>query len=101
MSSVKDARLLNALTLLRRHMLRCAECKGAVSALSYGTMCTRGIRLTLNAAAYWDAVMERKRDAVKRPDGCVYPCPDITEHGDVWALTVVPVTVTGTQETLF
>lgn len=100
-SKVKEDRWFRCMTLLRRHMLNCAQCKGAVKADSTAGMCLRGMRLTVNAAHEFDAILGIKREAHKRNDGFIYPCPDVSVHGEAYALAAQPHYATGVQDGLF
>lgn len=86
---------------LRRHVHSCNKCKGAIAAKYPENLCMTGILLTASAAKEFDAVLSIKRQAHKDPDGFVYACPDVSKHGEAYALSAQPLTVVGRQETLF
>ena len=100
-SKAREDRWFNCMTMLRRHMISCAKCKGAVKAGSTAGMCLRGMRLTVNAAHEFDAILDVKREAHKRNDGFIYPCPDVSVHGQAYALAAQPHYATGIQAGLF
>lgn len=100
-SRARQDRWFNHMNLLRRHMISCTQCKGAVKAGSTAGMCLRGMRLTVSAAHEFDAILEVKRLAHKRDDGFIYPCPDVSAHGQAYALAAQPHYAIGVQEGLF
>lgn len=100
-SRAKQDRWFRYMTLLRRHMIKCAQCKGAVKAGSTSGMCLRGMRYCVQAAHEFDAILEVKKSAHQRDDGFIYPCPDVSVHGDAYALAAQPHYATGVQEGLF
>lgn len=100
-SRVKEDRWFKYMTLLRRHMTKCSQCKGAAKAGSSGKMCLQGMRYTINAAHEFDAILEVKKMAHQRDDGFIYPCPDVSEHGEAYALAAQPHYATGVQTGLF
>lgn len=89
------------MNLLRRHMLKCPDCRGAIASWSVHKMCLTGARLVVSAAAEFDAVLDIKKQAHSHPGGWVYACPDIAVHGECAALSAQPLTVTGRQGALF
>lgn len=82
-------------------MISCHQCRGASAALNAHGMCLRGQQLTVSAAAEFDAILALKKMAHKDPAGFVYACPDVSAHGQAYALAAEPLTVTGYQEGLF
>lgn len=100
-SLARQDRWFASMTMLRRHMVKCAKCSGAVKAGSTASMCLRGMRLTVNAAHEFDVILEVKREAHKRNDGFIYPCPDVSVHGQAYALAAQPHYATGVQTGLF
>lgn len=89
------------MTLLRRHMLTCGKCKGALKASYPDHLCLTGSLLVAQAALEFNAILDIKRKAHKHPDGFVYACPDVSLHGQAYALAAQPLAVTGIQEGLF
>ena len=61
----------------------------------------RGVRYTVSAAHEFDAILDIKRKAHKRNDGFIYPCPDVSVHGEAYALAAQPHYATGVQTGLF
>jgi hypothetical protein len=100
-SKAREDRWFLCMTLLRRHMLKCAQCKGAVKAGTTASMCLRGMRLTVNAAHEFDAILDLKKAAHQRNDGFFYPCPDVSVHGKAYALAAQPHYGRGVQTGLF
>lgn len=101
MSKAQEERWFKYMNLLRRHMVKCRDCKGAMLAGSTHRMCLTGARLTVNAAHEFNCILEIKREAHKNPSGFVYACPDVSLHGQAYALAAQPLKVTGIQEGLF
>lgn len=100
-SRQKEAAWFRHMTLLRRHVIKCNKCKGAIAASYPEHLCLTGMLLVTNAAKEFDAVLAVKREAHKDPDGFVYACPDVSKHGEAYALSAQPLTVVGRQESLF
>lgn len=100
-SKAREDRWFRSMTRLRRHMVSCSQCKGAVKAGSTAGMCLRGMRYTVNAAHEFDAILDIKREIHKRDDGFIYPCPDVSVHGQAYALAAQPHYATGIQTELF
>ncbi len=89
------------MNLLRRHMLKCRDCRGAIDAFSVHRMCLTGSRLVISAASEFDAILDIKKRAHANPEGFVYACPDIAVHGEAAALSAQPLKVVGIQGALF
>lgn len=101
MIKAREEKWFKYMNLLRRHMVKCVDCKGAMAAGSTHRMCLTGMRLTVSAAHEFDAILDVKRQAHKNPDGFVYACPDVSLHGQAYALAAQPLKVTAIQEGLF
>lgn len=97
----KEAEWFKHMNLLRRHILACGKCKGAVAASYPEHLCLTGTVLVVKAAKEFDAVLAVKREAHKDPNGFVYACPEVSKHGEAYALAAQPLLVTGTQGELF
>ena len=92
-------RLISYMAELRRHLLKCYTCKGA---LKSGTpLCDVGARLTVSAASEFNSVIELRRKAMARGDGTMVACPDLSRHGESYALTAPLFYVTAVKEELF
>lgn len=100
-SKAAENRWFAYMTMLRRHMISCAQCKGAVKAGSPEVMCVKGMRLTTSAAHEFNAILDLKREVHKRNDGFFYPCPDVSKHGEAYALAAHPHYGAGVQLGLF
>lgn len=100
-SRAKEAAWFKHMNLLRRHIVACKRCKGAIAASYPEHLCLTGTLLTVKAAKEFDAVLAIKREAHKDPSGFVYACPDVAKHGEAYALSAQPLTVIGKQEALF
>lgn len=96
-----DQLLFGYLTKLRRHLLACGACKGARKALDLNGMCNDGKLLTLSAADEFDHIIELRRKVHSAGQSCVYACPDISAHGQSYALTARPYEVTMIRDGLF
>jgi len=94
-------RLVSYMTQLRRHLLKCHDCKGAMSVGPSGTLCRNGQILTLSAAREFNGVIELRRKALRSGDGLIHACPDLSKHGEAYALTARLFSVHGVQEELF
>lgn len=89
------------MNLLRRHMVKCRQCRGAVAGSYENHLCVTGLALVVKAAREFDAILAVKRQAHKNPDGFVYACPDVSIHGPAYALAAQPLSVSGIQGELF
>jgi len=97
----KDDKLNGYFIKLRRHLMNCAKCKGARSALLPEEMCRDGRQLTLSAADEFDIIIELKRKAFKHDNGLIYACPDVSLHGKSYAMIAELLSVVGVSEALF
>jgi len=98
---ISDDPFANAMSTLRRHLKGCSTCRLAIDVRADYTLCIRGARYALRVAMECESVLKAKRDAAMRRDGAVYACPDLSKHGQAYALSAMPFTVTGAQEELF
>ena len=94
-------RLVSYLGQLRRHLLKCHDCKGALCAGLDGSLCTVGTLLVLESAREFNGVLELRRKASSMGVGIIHACPDLSKHGEAYALTAIPFTATGVQGELF
>lgn len=97
----KDDKLFGRLTALRRHLVKCTQCRDARSALNVDHMCLDGKGLTLAAADEFDIIIELKRRMRELGDGVFYPCPDPAAHGRSHAMTVRPYHAVAVQDGLW
>lgn len=97
----RDERLNDYLVKLRRHLLKCYDCKGAMAVGTSGVLCQTGTLLTVSAAKEFTNVIELRRKANIDGISYVHACPDLSKHGASYALTAPMFTVVGVQEELF
>lgn len=97
----RDNRLFSRLINLRRHLIKCDECRQARAALSMDRMCHDGKLLTVTAADEFDVIIELRRKALVLGDEMVFPCPDTAAHGQAYALSVKPCRMVAIQDSLF
>lgn len=97
----KDDKLNGYFIKLRRHLLACIQCKGARQSLTPNHMCREGRQLTLSAADEFDIIIELKRKALKHDGGLIYACPDLSKHGQSYAMVAELFSVVGVSEGLF
>lgn len=95
-----DQACFDAMIELKRHLRSCKPCHTARKAASEQLMCRTGIRLTLKAADRYDLLISLRAKAFKSRQDTVFACPDISKHGQSYALTALPLHVTGIQDRL-
>jgi hypothetical protein len=86
---------------LRSHLLKCHQCRGALDADNPYAMCENGIMYSIRVAQTCEKLLATKRMAVGTINEYVYACPDLSEHGEAYALTAQPLSVVATQDGLF
>jgi hypothetical protein len=64
-------------------------------------MCNTGRMLTVSAAKEFTNVIELRRKAYAQGVGIIHACPDLSKHGEAYAMTAIPFHVTGVQGELF
>lgn len=103
MSSSKwsDDPFFNALVTLRAHVKECAKCRYILMDMSAIPNCGEGARRTANVIRTMDALLKAKAAAIHSAEQIFYPCPDVTKHGDGYALVARPMKAIGTQDGLF
>lgn len=94
-------KVLNALVNVKRHMGSCRQCSLSKKSGLVGDMCEQGLRLMRDAMHVLDDIIRLRRQAYATNDPYVIPCPDPRKHGDTYAMTTIPVAVTGYQDRLF
>lgn len=94
-------RLTDYMTQLRRHLLTCHDCKGALNVGSARTMCQQGTMLVVSSAREFNSVIELRRKAFARGNPGIHACPDLSKHGQAYALTAPMFMVTAMQGELF
>lgn len=97
----RDERLIDYLTKLRRHLLKCYDCKGALAVGSGGVLCKTGQLLTVSAAQNFTSVLDLRRKANASGISYIHACPDLSKHGASYQLTAPMYSVVGVQEELF
>ena len=93
-------RAANALITLKRHLRSCKECSAGLKAGSAHLMCAQGLTMTVSAAKLYDGVISARVAAKSNGGDLLFLCPDTTQHGIAYALTALPVAVTGIQDRL-
>lgn len=96
----RDKMLFDAMIELKRHLRSCTDCVNARKARDPWMMCRRGANLTLEAATKYDLLISLRAEALKDKNGTVFACPDTSKHGKAYALTALPLHVTGVQDRL-
>jgi hypothetical protein len=97
----KDKALFDAMIVLKRHLRSCKPCTAARKAGDPYMMCREGLTKTLMAADRYDHLISLRIKALKDKAGTVFACPDLSKHGEAYALTALPLHVTGIQERMF
>lgn len=93
-------RAANALIALKRHLRTCKECKVAIKCGIPRDMCLQGLNCTIQAAKLYDGVISARVAAKSNGGELLFLCPDTSKHGMAYALTALPVAVTGVQDRL-
>lgn len=86
---------------LRRHLVKCRGCAGAIKARDFDSLCESTKSDLVFVAFKWDSNIPDRLAANKRDGGLVFVCPDPNAHGSAYAATAEPVTVIATQPGLF
>lgn len=97
----RDNLLAVRLLSLKRHLMTCRPCKGAISASDPFGMCDSALRDIVFIATKWDANVPKRLATRRRGDDLLFLCPDLNAHGAAYAATAEPVTVVTTQDALF
>jgi hypothetical protein len=95
-----DQKTFDRLITLKRHLRSCRQCANARKAADPYMMCQLGLTLTLNAADSYDGLIKLRAAAFRNRAGTVIACPDASKHGQAYALTALPLHVTGIQDRL-
>ena len=96
-----DDPFFNALVSLRAHVKDCYKCKYMLADVEAAPACAEGIRRTALVMKSMDALLKAKLAAIHSAEQIFYPCPDVTKHGDGYALVARPMKAIGTQDGLF
>lgn len=86
---------------LRSHLLKCYQCRFAFGDTDIKDACHVGLMLAGHVARTANELLEAKRRAVSTINGHVYACPDISVHGEAYAMTAEPLSVVAAQDGLF
>jgi len=92
-----DSALFDSMIELKRHLRSCRQCTVARKAADEYAMCRAGLRLTLRAADRYDLLISLRTKAFASKQDTVFACPDLSKHGESYALTALPLHVTGIQ----
>ena len=92
---------VQAVTMLRAHLVKCFECRYAYNTNEPNGVCLTGVMLGMQVAKSCDKMFALKRKAVSTINNYVYACPDVASHGEAYALTAQPLAVVATQDELF
>lgn len=90
-----------AMVSLRSHMLDCYNCRHFIHDPAADASCPVGMRLAARLIYTCDALLKAKRAASGTFNDYIYACPDPAEHGEAYALTAQPMSVTAIQDELF
>lgn len=90
-----------AIVNLRAHMLKCYACRATIGGGEPEPPCVKGWAMCVEVTRTCAKLLEQKRMAVNTINGYVYVCPDLSAHGEAYALTAQPLSVTGVQTELF
>jgi hypothetical protein len=82
---------------LRRHFNTCKECRGAMDVADYDRMCGFTKIKLVAVARRWDANIGMRLKAHRSGEPYAYQCPDLSKHGEAYAMAAEPVMITGVQ----
>jgi hypothetical protein len=100
-NQIDDTAIVHVVGMLRAHLVECRICAGAVRAKQWGAFCGKGVECAAKVALGFNVMLETKRLAGPNHMGMVYPCPEISAHGEAYALTAELLTVVGVQGILY
>lgn len=96
-----DNRLYQHLINLKRHLMKCRDCRGALKGNDPHSMCPEALMYVIGAAKQYDITVQLRIDAHNGMQATVFPCPKLSAHGQAYELTALPVVVIGSQDRLF
>ena len=96
----RQAALPDELAKLYQHLNSCKTCQAADKAADFWMICDQGMRHIMAAVKGYRNLFRLRQAAHDRPGGCVYACPDLSKHGEAYAVTAPALIVTGVQESL-
>jgi hypothetical protein len=86
---------------LRRHLMTCDACHGAIKSEAYELLCDITRLAILDVAMKWDSNIPGRIGARQNGGKLQFLCPDPNAHGAAYAITAEAVTVTSIQDGLF
>jgi hypothetical protein len=92
---------VQAVIQLRAHLVKCYKCRAAFDHPFDIPECEAGLSMAIQVADTCNELFKLKRQAVSTINEHVYACPDISVHGEAYALTAQPLSVVATQDGLF
>lgn len=98
---MSDDPFAQSMSELRRHIKTCYECRYAFSDNLTRPLCHAGTILSVRLAYNCERVLKLKLTAASAPGGKIYACPDLSKHGDAYAISATPFTISGVQGELF
>lgn len=90
-----------AVVKMRSHLIKCYACRFDFGENEPNPTCFTGLKLAVEVVRTADRLLEAKRKAVSTINGHVYACPDISAHGEAYAMTAEPLSVVAMQDGLF
>ena len=96
-----DDPFFNALTILRSHVKGCFECRHIEKYSAGHLTCITGQRLATRVIYELNETLRLKVAALHSAEQIFYPCPDVTKHGEGYALVARPMKAIGVQDGLF
>lgn len=86
---------------VRRHLVTCYGCRGAINGNDFDSLCDTTKSDMMFIVQKWDSNIADRLAAVKDGGGLVFACPDPNAHGAAYAATAEPVTIIASQPKLF
>ena len=96
-----DNRVADLLIELNRHVKTCQRCRGAIKTRDQRALCDHTVGLILTLAITHAGVIPRRLTLRRKGETPVFACPDLSKHGQAYALTAEPLIVVGVQGELF
>lgn len=97
----RDDVLFEQMVMFKRHMGSCRKCQAAKKTHDPNDTCDIGNMLVFRMALKLDDLISLRRKALEAADPFIYACPDVSKHGKAYAMTVLPMAVTGIQGRMF
>lgn len=98
---MSDDPFAQVMSELRRHIKACPQCRLAMDDRGRSTLCHSGNIYALRIASNSERLLTLKRKAYKSNCEYIYACPDLSKHGEAYAMSAVPFAVSGVQGELF